>query len=162
MLETLLKQIYWGPSTYYCIKVYVIVQLNDFLYFLFNNVFYCCPSIVVSIFPPPRAPALPIPASYAQTYPLWLCPWVLYTCSLMTLPPFPHIIPSHLPSGYCQFVPLWLYFACLFVSLIRLYLFLCATIYLSKPSCLKLKLISILHHYKPWLEIYFFYLLITL
>ena len=38
--------------------------------------------------------------------PLHHCPfpWVLYTWSLMTLPSFPPIIPSHHPSGYCQFV----------------------------------------------------------
>ena len=36
--------------------------------------------------------------------PLWLCLCVLYTCSLMTLPLFPPIIPTLLPCGYCQFV----------------------------------------------------------
>ena len=37
--------------------------------------------------------------------PLWLCPCVLYTCSLMTLPPFsPLSPPIYLRSVYCQFV----------------------------------------------------------
>ena len=58
---------------------------------------------------------------------LWLCPWVLYTCSLTTLPLLSLLTPFPLPSGYCQFV---LYFnvsgyvllACLFILLIRFHL----------------------------------------
>ena len=63
-------------------------------FFLF---FYCCSSTVVSIFPPPLSPTL-------NPSLLWLCPWVLYTCSLMTLPFLSPSIPSPLPPGYCQFV----------------------------------------------------------
>ena len=33
-----------------------------------------------------------------------LCPWVLYTCCLMTLPFFSLLHPSFLPSDYCQCV----------------------------------------------------------
>ena len=38
----------------------------------------------------------------------WLYPCLLYTCYLMTIPPFAPVITSHHPSGYCQFV---LYFS---------------------------------------------------
>ena len=62
--------------------------------------FYCCSSTIVSIFTSPCPPTLPIPTSHPRAYPLWLCPCVLYTCSLMTLPLFPPIIPLPLPSGY--------------------------------------------------------------
>ena len=48
-------------------------------------------------FPPPHPP----PPTTLIPILLWLCQWVLYTCSLMTLPFLFPIIP--LPSGYCQF-----------------------------------------------------------
>ena len=76
---------------------------------------------------PPQLPPVPAnPTSNPGSYPLWLCPCVLYTGSLMTLLLFSPIIPSHLPSGYCESV---LYFsvsgymllACLF-CLIRFHL----------------------------------------
>ena len=57
--------------------------------------FNCCSSTIVSIFTPsPTHPHL-----NPQTHPLWLCPCVLHTCSLMP-PPIIPIIP--LPT------PLWL------------------------------------------------------
>ena len=40
-------------------------------------------------------------ASHPQTYHLWLCPWILCTCSSMTLP---LLSLSPLLSGNCQFV----------------------------------------------------------
>ena len=46
---------------------------------------------------PPPPPTLNPPL-------LRLCLWVLYTCSLMTLPLLSPLPPSLLPSGYCQFV----------------------------------------------------------
>ena len=74
------------------------------LFFLFF--FYCCSSTVVSIFTWPQSPIPPIPPSHPQTYPLWLCPYVLYTCFLMALPLFSPIIP--LPSPL-WLLPVWLY-----------------------------------------------------
>ncbi|KAF6114679.1 hypothetical protein HJG60_010632 [Phyllostomus discolor] len=75
---------------------------------------------------PPLLPPTPtIPTSHPQSYPLWLCPSVLYTCSLTTLPPFPSFTPSHLPSDYCQFVLNFivsLVIFCLLVLLIRFHL----------------------------------------
>ena len=72
-------------------------------FFIF--IFYCCSSTVVSIFahhspPPPQ----PYPPPTLDPTHLWLCPCVLYTCSLTTLPSNPLNISSHLPSGYYQFV----------------------------------------------------------
>ena len=46
----------------------------------------------------------PHPLPTLNLSPLWLCPWVLYTCSLMTLSFFPAVIPFHFSSGDCQFV----------------------------------------------------------
>ena len=70
--------------------------------------FYCCSSTIVSIFPPLLYPTPPTPPPTLNPTPLCLCPWVLYTCSLMTLPLLSPISPSPVPSGYCQFV---LYFS---------------------------------------------------
>ena len=65
-------------------------------------------------FPPPHPPPPPTLNSTS----LWLCPWVLYTCSLMTLPPLSPIIPFPSPLwllSICSlFQCLWMYFACLF------------------------------------------------
>ena len=57
--------------------------------------------------------------------PLWFCPCVLYTCSLMTLPLFSPDIPpsSPLVSVSLFFISMSLvYFACLCVLLIRFHL----------------------------------------
>ena len=89
--------------------------------------FYCCSSTVVSIFLPPLPPPHPLQLPTLNPSRLWLCPWVLYTCSLTTLPLLSLLTPFPLPSGYCQFV---LYFnvsgyvllACLFILLIRFHL----------------------------------------
>ena len=97
---------------------------KDFNYFII--IFHCCAITVVPISPPLISPALltstytfnPLPHSHC------LCPWVLHTCSLMVHRLSPPL--SSLPSRYCQFVlyfpHLWLYFACLFVLLIRFHL----------------------------------------
>ena len=74
-----------------------------YLYFFFSF-FHYCSGTIVSIFPHHWLPPHPFPPPTLNSTPLWLCPCVLHTCSLMTLPPFPPIIPSPLPSGYCQFV----------------------------------------------------------
>ena len=54
--------------------------------------------------------------------PLWLCPWVLHTCCLMTLSLLSPVISLPPPfwslSVYSLFPCLWLYFACLFVLLV--------------------------------------------
>ena len=61
--------------------------------YLFFNYFS---STVVFIFPHPS------PTSTLSPTPLLLCLWVLYTCSLMTLPILSPVIP--LPSRYHQSV----------------------------------------------------------
>ena len=61
--------------------------------------FYCCSSTVVSIFPPSLSSASQTFTSHPQSFPpLWFCPWVLYTCSLMTLSSiFPHYLSPPSP-----------------------------------------------------------------
>ena len=82
----------------------VLQNFENSFSFLFFSFFYYCSRTVVSIFLPPFSSTRPTATTHPQPYPLWLCPWVLYTCSLMTLPLFSPITPSLLPSGYCQFV----------------------------------------------------------
>ena len=91
-------------------------QFSLFLYLFF----YCCSTTVVPIFPPSLSPTPLTPTFHTQSnYPHCLCPWVLYTCSLMTLfllspiilLPFPFWLLS--VFSFLQF--LWIYlFACLF------------------------------------------------
>ena len=87
--------------------------------------------IVVQIQLPPFSyhhfsPPHPLPPPTLHPSPLWLCPWVLYTCSLMNLsllsPVNPLPSPLRLLSLCSLFQCLWLYFACLFVLLIRFHL----------------------------------------
>ena len=101
-------------------------QITFLNFFPVTFFFYYCSSTVVSIFTPALLPASPIPTSDPQTYCLWLCPCVLYTCSLMDLPLFSSIIPLPPPlwllSVCSLFQCFWLYFVCLFVLLIRFHL----------------------------------------
>ena len=60
---------------------------------IFSCFFYCCSSIVVSIFLPPCPPAPPTPTSHPQSYPPLASPCVFYTCSLMTFPFLSIVIP---------------------------------------------------------------------
>ena len=82
--------------------------------------------VQLSPFSPHHTPAPPILTSHPQTYPLRLCPWVLYTCSLMALPLFSPIIPLPPPlwllSVCSLFQHLCFCFACLSVLLIRFHL----------------------------------------
>ena len=72
--------------------------------------------------PPPHPP----PPSHLNPTPLWLCPQVLYTCSLMIFPLLSPIIsldpPLWLLLVCSLFQCLWLYFARLLVLLIRFHL----------------------------------------
>ena len=71
--------------------------------------------------PPPQ----PSPPPTLDPTPLWLCPWVLYTCFLTNLPPFPSLSP---PTSPLVTVSLFLIstslviFCLLFVLLIRIHL----------------------------------------
>ena len=52
-------------------------------------------------FPPPLPHTPAISTSYLNPTALWLCPCVLYTCSLMTLPLFPHyLLPPLVTVGF--------------------------------------------------------------
>ena len=109
-----------------CSSKFIKLPNHIFKLFFLLLFFYYCSSTVVSIFTPPLLPASPIPTSDPQTYCLWLCPCVLYTCSLMDLPLFSSIIPLPPPlwllSVCSLFQCFWLYFVCLFVLLIRFHL----------------------------------------
>ena len=94
-------------------KIFLFIFFNILFIYLFTFVFellffYCCSSTVVPISPSSLPSSPPMPSSPPPSNPLWLCLWVLYTCSLTNLPLFSPIIPSHIPSGYCQLV---LYFS---------------------------------------------------
>ena len=109
---------FWWDAFLFPVKKNVCIYsffLLLFLYFYFLLLFeYSCLH-----FPPPTfTPTLFIPASYPRTYPLWLFPCVLHTCSLMTptlspITPLPS--PLWLLSGCSLFQCLWLYFACLYI-----------------------------------------------
>ena len=68
---------------------------------------------------PYNSPSLPT----HNPFPVWLCPCVLYTCSLTALSLFTPVFtlspPLWLLSVCSLFPSLWFYFACLFVLLIR-------------------------------------------
>ena len=69
---------------------------------------------------------LPAPTLNSLASPRCHCPWVLYTCSLVTLPLLCPVIPLSVPLwllSICSLFPcLWLYFAHLFVLMIRFHL----------------------------------------
>ena len=94
-------------------KFLPVISSNKFSFFLFLFLFkYSCLH-----FYPTMAPALPIPISHPGTYPRWLCQCVLYTCSLMDLPPLSPIIL--LPP------PLWLLFVLISMFLVIFCLLVC-------------------------------------
>ena len=77
-------------------------NIYTFIY-LFFSTFFIVVQVRLSPFSPYYSPPLhpPQPPALNPSI-LWLCPCVLYTGSLMTLPFLSPVIP--LPSGYCQFV----------------------------------------------------------
>ena len=124
-LELQHRNIY-GYTGYICMNVYiytyVILFWNFYLLFIYLLLFkYNCPHFHHTSSPHPIHPHLT-----PSNLPLWLCPCVLYTCSLTALPLFSPNIPLPpliwLLSVCSLFQCLWLYFACLFVLLIRFHL----------------------------------------
>ena len=84
-----------------------------------GGVYYCCPSKVVSILPSPLPSAPPIPASHPWSYPLWLCPWVLYICPLWPFfPYFPPLSLSPLVTVSLFFISMTLVIVCLLVHFV--------------------------------------------
>ena len=67
-------------------------------------------------------PSHPPPPPILKTILLWLCPWVLYTCSVMTLPVLSPVSPRSPPLGLLSvrslFQCLWFYFACFIIIII--------------------------------------------
>ena len=74
-------------------------------YFFYFLIFLLLFKYICLHFPPP-------PTIDPTTF--WLCPWILYTCSLTTIPLLSPTIPHHLPLWlllvYSLFQFLWLYF----------------------------------------------------
>ena len=88
----------------------------------FSFFFYCCSSTVFCLFLPPSPTLQPFPPPSHFHTPSVNCPCVLYNCSCKPFTLFPwNSLPSPLwsLSACSQFQCLWLYFACLFVLLIR-------------------------------------------
>ena len=84
---------FWISIAKYYVWFHLFFPENVYLTF-----FYCCSITVVSIFTPTQPPTPPLPTSHSQSYPLWLCPCVLYTYSLMDLLLFPPLSLFALPS----------------------------------------------------------------
>ena len=91
-----------GPFVFLVSDLLQVQPIAGISFFLFFILFYRCSSTVVSISPHQSPPTQPSPPPTLNPTPFWLCLCVLYTCSLMTLPPNHPDIPSHLPSVYCH------------------------------------------------------------
>ena len=112
---------------YWNIFANVLFQICSSILAIYLFIYFCCCSItVVPIFPPLLSHPTH-PTSQIQPYPAYcLYPWVLYTCSLMSLPLLSSIIPLTHPLWLLLvrslFPCVWLYFAQYFVLLIRFHL----------------------------------------
>ena len=76
----------------------------------------------VLTFPPPLPTILALPTSLPYFHTPCNCPCVLYNCSSKSFSLFPYnplLSPLWSLSACSQFWCLWLYFACLFILLIR-------------------------------------------
>ena len=110
---------FWGviirhKSCLICPIATFFFLFNFFVYILLLFKYSCLHFLTTTLlshtYPPPTL----------NPTPLWLCPWVLYICSLMTLPLLSPLSPSPWPLWLlpvCSlFQCLWLYF-CLLVCL---------------------------------------------
>ena len=101
-----------------CFTIFIIF-ICSFLKLLFR---YSCLHFHPTMPPPPHPSS---PPTLESTL-LWLCPYVLYTFSLMVLllfsPNIPVPCPLWLLSVCSLFQFLWFYFVCLFVWFIRFHL----------------------------------------
>ena len=113
----------FSTCTYKCIvpssKTLALAHRCPLFLLLFN---YSCPH-----FPPLLFSALPTLTSHIQSSPLRCrCPWVFYTCSLMTFPlpsPVTPLLPPLWSLSICSLFPcLRFYFPPLFVLLIMFHL----------------------------------------
>ena len=117
----------YSNSSNFMFQMYTDILFLRFIYLLLFK--YSCLH-----FHPTRLPCPTHPRLLFFTYPLWLSPYVLYTCSLTPFPYFPPP-PLWLLSVCPLFQCLWLCFACLFVLLIRFHLYVRShCICLSSPG----------------------------
>ena len=93
---------------YLCLLLYMVSfslwLLLRFSFFSIFKLFYCCSITVVSIFMTPLFPPASTQTPTLNPTPIWLCPWILYTCSLMSLSLLCPIISLPVPSGYSLFL----------------------------------------------------------
>ena len=76
----------------------ISVKFQCYLWISINwLIFYCFSSTVIPTFPLQFPPAPSLPTSHPWSYPLWLCPSVLYSCSWKPFPYFPPLSFSPLP-----------------------------------------------------------------
>ena len=114
------------PTWYFHYFMYLLNFIISFIFYniipiLFLFLFLLLFNYSCSHFPPIT---LPYPTHshipHAILPHLWLCPWVLYACSLMTLPLLCPVMPPLWLLSVCSLFPcLSFYFACFFVLLIR-------------------------------------------
>ena len=97
-----------------------ITFIKYIILFLLVIVFYYCSSTVIFILPPAQHMPQPCPSPTLNPIPLWLCLWVLYTCSLKTLPPFLPLTPptSSLVTVSLFLISMSLVLFCLFVCFV--------------------------------------------
>ena len=104
---------WFSPSDFFLYLSLVFSQFQDLLCYLFYYYYYCCYYYYYS-YTCPHFPllssALNTSTSYIQFSPCCLCPWVLYTCYLMTLPLLLPIIPLS--------PPFWSLSVCISMSLV--------------------------------------------
>ena len=111
------------------LSIYLSIYLSNLssIYKYILKYIFIVVQVVLSPFPCHPFP-LPHPSPPPTLYPslLSLCPWVVYTCSLTTLPLLYSIIlftPTLWLTSVCSLLQcLWLYFSCLFILLIRFHL----------------------------------------
>ena len=113
--------------TFYCFPVYFkFFQVREaclFLKFIYLFIYlYCCSSTVFCLFPHSSPSPQPSPLFCPVSTPPCYCQCVLYNCSCKPFTLFSLnslLCPLCSLSACFQFQCLWLYFACLFVLLIR-------------------------------------------
>ena len=88
-----------------------------FSFFFFFSLFIVVRVQLSPFFPHHSTTPYPPPPPSLNPTPFWLCPWVLYTCSLMTLPLLSPV--TLLPT------PLWVIVSLFFISMSGYILFAC-------------------------------------
>ena len=67
-------------------EIFLKEKVLNFIFFIFYLFFLLLFKYSCAHFTPTTPPSPPIPTFHPQSYPTWLCPCVLCTCSLMSSP----------------------------------------------------------------------------